>query len=352
MSNSPWSPKGSIALASEMRHRGAATPWITTASTENNAHERTKHERQDTQWIDHVQRTVTSTVDNTARWVDRFFGDPRWFDDQPSDPSKLATSVGRLSLGPRWDEANGWSTIGSLRARFYLPHLDNRFSAIIGRLGFDEFITGDDISRPALIRSLDADNEWLIGLGYDPIIQNRRKLSLGAGFRGGLRFDPYLRARYLMQTELTDRSQLRWQSVGFWRNSDGFGVAQRLDYEIGMGERWLGRWSGRATLAQRTDGIRWRTSTSLFYLQSSNRAYAGEIWARGETAHPASLRDYGFRGIYRQRYLRDWFFVEPWIGMHWPRDGLDEERKNAWIAGLQFEIIFGEAVVQRTTEQQ
>ena len=304
-------------------------------------------EDEDKQWIDNIQYAVTSTVDATARWVDRFFGDPRWFDDQPIDDSKYATSVGRLSIGPTWDQADGWGTISSLRARFFLPHMENRFSAVIGRLGFDEFMAGDDSVQPGLIREIGDDNEWLLGLGYDPVIQDRRRLSFGAGLRARLNFDPYLRVRYLMQGQLDDRSQLRWQSVGFWRDSDGFGISQRLDYEISIGERWLGRWSGRGVFAQRTEGFRWRTSGSLFYLYSNNRAYAAEIWARGETAHTVPTEDYGVRAIYRQRYLREWFFVEPWVGMHWPREELHQNRKASWIVGLRLEIIFGETITRR-----
>lgn len=134
-----------------------------------------------------------------------------------------------------------------------------------------------------MILTPESDNEWLIGFGYDPVVKDRRKLSLGAGLRGSFSFDPYLRARYLAQIKISDRSQFRWQSVGFWRHSDGFGLSQRLDYEIGIGKRWLGRWSGRGTYAQGTEGVRWRTSSKLFYLYSNDRAYAGEIWARGET---------------------------------------------------------------------
>lgn len=301
------------------------------------------NDEQEDEWIDGVQRGVTSTVDATARWVDRFFGDPRSFDNRAS--SERAQSVGRLSVGPEWDQADGWRLDSSLRARFYLPHAENRLSAVVGRFDFDEFLAGDDTTRPSLIRSPEAENEWLIGLGYDPVIRDRRRLSLGAGFRGGLRFDPYVRARYLVQTGISERSQLRWQSIGFWRDSDGFGVAQRLDYELGLGEQWLGRWGGRATYAERTEGVRWDTSSTLYYLATDHHAWAGEVWARGETDSEVTVSDYGIRGIYRQRYLREWFFIEPWIGMHWPRESLQERRSAAWIVGMQFEVIFGEALV-------
>lgn len=340
-----WLTSSMVVLAQDKAGRNKAGSESRSVN-DNNEHKHAEKD-EDEHLLDTVQYALTSTVNTTARWVDGFFGDPRWFDDQPIYKPKLATSEGRLVLGPRWDQADGWGTIASFRARLYLPHMENRFSAVIGRVSFDEFITGDEIIRPVLLRSPNADNEWLIGFGYDPIIQERRRLSLGAGFRDGLNFDPYARVRYLEQRKVNDRSQLRWQSVGFWRNSDGFGGSLRLDYEIGIGERWLGRWSGRGTFAERSDGVRWRTLASLFYLYSDDRAYASEVWIQGETAHPVPLRDYGFRGIYRQRYLREWFFIEPWVGLHWPRDELDEKRETSWIIGLQFEIIFGQKIMHR-----
>jgi hypothetical protein len=137
-----------------------------------------------------------------------------------------------LSIGPKWDQTKGMGLTTRLRTRFYLPNTDHKFSAIVGRFDVDEFLAGVDNARPALIRSLGAENDWFVGLGYDPIIRDRQRLSLGAGFRGGLAFDPYLRARYLVQKSLNEKSQLRWQSVVFWRNSDGLGVSQRPDYSI------------------------------------------------------------------------------------------------------------------------
>jgi hypothetical protein len=296
-------------------------------------------------WLDNVQRGMASTVDATARWVDRFFADSRTF-EETAEGGPRAQSVGRLSIGPEWDQADGWDVDSSLRLRFYLPNTENRISAIVGRLDFDEFIAGEDTTRPALIRSPDSDKEWLIGLGYDPVIRDQRRVSFGAGFRGGLDLDPYLRARFLVQGGLSDRSQLRSQSVAFWRDSDGFGVSQRLDYEIGIGERWLGRWSGRITYAQRTDGIRWETSGTAYYLRNDDQALAAELWTRGETERDVTVNDYGLRGIYRQRYAREWFFVEPWIGMHWPREELTDVRDGAWIVGVQFEILFGQQITR------
>ena len=299
------------------------------------------------EWIDTIQRGMTFTVDSTARWLDQFFGDARAFDDQPAYAESSAIAIGRASIGPKWDEANGWKSTSSLRARFYLPNTDNRISAIIGRFDAENFLAGVEEPRPALIQGFSSENDLLIGLGYDPIIRDRQRLSLGAGFRGGLAFDPYLRARYLVQRSLTGRSQFRWQSVGFWRGSDGLGVTQRLDYETGIGRKFLGRLSGRGTYAERSEGIRWRNSASLFYLYSDDKAYAAEVWTLGETNKGVPVEDYGVRGIYRTRFLREWFFVEGWVGTHWLREHVEQKRSSQWMAGFKFEILFGRPIMQR-----
>ncbi len=316
----------------------ANLPLITAKDTQEDATD---------EWIDNIQRGMTYTVDTTARWLDQFFGDVRTFDDQPAYAESTGGSIGRLSLGPKWDQSGGFGTTVRLRTRFYLPNTDHKFSAIVGRFDVDEFLAGVDNARPALIRRLGAENDWFIGLGYDPIIRDRQRLSLGAGFRGGLAFDPYLRARYLVQKSLNAKNQIRWQSVAFWRNSDGAGVSQRLDYETRISARFLGRWSGRGTYAERTEGIRWRNSARLFYLHSEDRAYAAEVWALGESSKDVLVEDYGIRGIYRTRLLREWFFIEGWVGAHWPREHLTQERRTQWVMGLQFEILFGQPFMQR-----
>ncbi len=310
---------------------------------------KTKDASKDTgdEWVDTIQHGMTFTVDTTARWLDQFFGDARAFDDQPAYAEGTATSIGRVSIGPKWDEADGWNTTSSLRARFYLPNTDNRISAIIGRFDAENFLTGAEDTRPALIQSFNSENDVLVGLGYDPVIRNRQRLSLGAGFRGGLAFDPYVRARYLVQKEMTARSQFRWQSVGFWRISDGLGVTRRLDYETGIGKKFLGRLSGRGTYAERFEGIRWRNSANLFYLYSDDKAYAAEVWTLGETNKGVSVEDYGVRGIYRTRFLREWFFVEGWVGTHWLREHVEQKRSSQWMAGFKFEILFGRPIMQR-----
>ena len=285
--------------------------------------------------IDSIQQGVQSSVDATARWFDNFFGDGRTFDDQ-------YRSQGRFSVAPEWSEYDGFSVGSSFRAQVNLPLAEDRFSAFVGRVDTDDYVVGDDSERRAsVLRNVTGDSEWLIGLGFNPGQGEENRFSISAGIRGGLRADLYTEGRYLYQLRVSDNIQIRTRSALFWRDSDGFGFAQRFDYEQTWGDDWLGRFSVEGTSAERIEGIRWRNTTSLYHLYQENRAVAGEFWYRGESDAPVPDEDFGVRFIHRQSWLRDWFYVEKWVGSHWPRELPEETRRQAWLVGIEFEVWFG-----------
>ncbi|MCC5880530.1 MAG: hypothetical protein JJU03_11630 [Idiomarina sp.] len=286
--------------------------------------------------IDSIQQGVQTSVDATARWFDNFFGDGRSFDDQ-------YRSQGRFSVAPEWSQYDGWSVGSSFRAQVNLPLAEDRFSAFVGRVGTDDYVVGEDSERRAsVLRNVTGDSEWLVGLGFNPNQGEENRFSASVGIRGGLRADLYTEARYLYQIRVTESSQVRTRSALFWRDSDGFGFAQRLDYEQTWGKEWLGRFSTEATTAERVDGIRWRNTTSLYHLYDDNKAIAGEFWYRGESKAEVPDEDFGVRLIHRQSWLRDWFYVEKWIGSHWPKEEPHENRSQAWLVGIEFEVWFGQ----------
>lgn len=284
-------------------------------------------------WLDSFRSGFGSSVDATARWFDGLFG------DESSEPYKR--SYGRLSVSPQWDEYDGFEVKSSLRARVSLPKLKDNFSAFIGRVDENEFLGDDSAGRPSVIRSPQSDEEWLVGLGFSPEINEGHRVSYSVGIRGGLRLDTYVRARYMTGYVFSEHQQIRAQSSAFWRDSDGFGVAQRLDYEASLTDTWLLRWSSLGTFAEKTHGIRWSSTARLYQLYGEDKAWAAETWVEGNTDHEVPFQDYGIRALNRQRYLREWFFVESWVGYHWPRSHMGERRVGQWIVGLEFEVHFG-----------
>lgn len=292
-------------------------------------------EEDDVPMLDSFQRGVENSVDSTARWFDQFFGDSRTFEDQYD-------SQGRFSVGPQWSEFDGWEVDSSFRAKVNLPHAENRFSAFIGRVDDDEYVVGDESSRrSSVLRDMSSDSEWLVGLGFDPNQGEENRFSFSAGIRGGINADLYTEGRYLYQYRITDDSQIRTRSALFWRDSDGFGFAQRLDYEHTFGTEWLFRFSTEGTSAERTQGIHWHNNTAIYHLYAEERALALEFWYAGEAKAVVPDKDIGLRLIHRQSWLRDWFFVEKWAGMHWPKETPLQKREGRWLVGIEFEMWYG-----------
>lgn len=286
-------------------------------------------------WLDGFQTGVETSVDNTARWIDNFFGSNRVFDGDYN-------SRGRLSVGPEWSQYDGWKVRSSFRAQFTLPNTEERFSAIIGRANFDDFTLEDETTRHgSVIRSDRGDQEWIVGLGFNPNQGETNRFSISAGIRGGLRADLYTHARYLYQYRIDEDKQVRTRSSLFWRDSDGFGFNQRLDLEKSASREWLSRFTIDATRAERIDGIRWKSSFAVYHLYDNERAVAGEVWYEGETKQDVPLREWGVRAIHRRQFAREWLYLELTAGLHWPREELIERREARWLIGIEFEMWFG-----------
>lgn len=303
--------------------------------TKSTEAENDDHDDDEDIMIDNIQRGVERSVNAAARWFDHLFGD-----DDPAESNYR--SRGRLSVAPEWSQHGGWKVRSRFRAQVDLPVAENRFSAFIGRVDTDDFVVGDDRERrPSVVRQIGADTEWLVGLGFNPGQGEESRFSITGGVRGGLSADLYTEGRYLWQWRMTETAQIRTRSAVFWRDSDGYGFDQRLDYEQIWGTRWLGRIAIEGTVAKRIDGVRWRNSNSLYYIYQESRAVAGEFWYRGESKAPVADEDFGLRLIHRSSWLRDWFFVEKWAGMHWPKDEPGHTRKGSWLVGVSFEIWYG-----------
>lgn len=287
-------------------------------------------------WIDGFQGGVENTVDKTARWFDRFFGD----ESTSSDDYDIQ---GRLIVGPRWSAYEGWKVDSSFRAQFRLPQAKQRFSAIIGRGNFDDIVNDKPTSyRGSVIQSNQGDEEWIIGLGFNPGHGETDRLYFSAGIRGGLKADLYTQGRHLWQRRINDFSQLRLRSTLFWRDSDGFGVNERIDWESSLRNTWLARISLDGTYAERTVGVRWQQKAALYHLYAEEKAIATEIFIIGETARDVGLQDAGIRFIHRSEWLREWLFLEVWGGFHWPREELIEVRQRRWMFGIEFAMWYGD----------
>ncbi|MBX2849648.1 MAG: hypothetical protein KTR16_15100, partial [Acidiferrobacterales bacterium] len=156
------------------------------------------------EWIDRMRSKTHHRVCRSVLWVDSLFGDEHEFNDE--------NFRGKISLGFRGDEADGFDPKLRVRIRTKLPNVSNRFNAFIGRVEEDSYVSNtevDDgsISEVGLRSTNDDEDEWLIGLGY----RNPRKdnngfdFSLDGVFRNILEVEEFVEVLE-MNFELLDKT--------------------------------------------------------------------------------------------------------------------------------------------------
>ncbi|HVS04014.1 MAG TPA: hypothetical protein VMT16_14710 [Thermoanaerobaculia bacterium] len=289
----------------------------------------------DEPWLDHMRREIFETVCNTARRFDGFFGNRR-FDEEAQ------RTHGRVQLRVLWDELDELDVDGRLRVRVDLPNVDERVNAFFGRETEGDFLTGSSGELdflPDFFRR-EGDQEWLLGLGYRPVGNARRRTDFDVGIDLDTPIEPFVRGRYRQFWMVGDRNVLRLQETLYWQNQRGVGTTTRVDLERPVGQRMLARWANRGTFDESTEGLSWESGVTLFKGFGPNQAVAWFVGLHGSTDAEAALAEYGTRLTYRRRMLREWFFGELIGGVTWPRDDLVADRQAAWHFGFGFEIQF------------
>jgi len=285
--------------------------------------------------LDQFRREIFETVCEAAAGFDGFFGSQR-FDEE------ARRTHGRAGAQIVWDEHEGFELDGRLRVNVDFPNLDHRVNAFLGREDRDDFITGDEGNLDFLPTFFEREGgeEWLLGLGYRPVSNDRSSLDFDVGVDVDSSIDPFLRTRYRRYWLVGDDNLLRARQTLYWSDRKGVGSATRVDYERPLGWKTLARVTGNLVFDDETEGGDWNSGITLYRGFSANSAVAWYVGINGETGKEVPIEDYGTRITYRRRMLREWFFGEILTGVTWPRDNLLMEREAAYHIGVGFEIQF------------
>ncbi len=288
-------------------------------------------------WLDRMQARLYRTSCLSAAWFDGFFGNAR-FDDE------YQATYGSLSVGTLWDQRDQWDPSLRFRLRLRLPQLNDRFNAFIGRSDFEEEATGSRDEFDSLPRQFgrQSDDAVLLGLGYSQPGRGGGYFDGGIGAKLAFPLDPYVRGRYRLALPFFERNVLRLSETLFWQDSEGFGATTRWDLERLLSETFLVRWTSSGTLSQKSDGIRWFSTTTLYHNLGGGRAMAYQVGISGESRRDVPINDYGLRLIYRQSIFKDWLFLELRSSITWPRETLLERRERNLGVGVGLEMQFGE----------
>jgi hypothetical protein len=287
-------------------------------------------------WIDWMNRKVTKTVCGSSRWFDGFFGTARGDDERDK-------TFGRIGLGGRWDEDDGFRDEFRFRARIRFPNMDRRFSGIVGRGTTDELLEDNDALDSAPAEFFDEDEEWLLGFGYQLRETGRRRVSISIGSSfSGIEPDPYIRFPMIYSRPISEKSQLRLRLVPQWQNSRGAGALARISVDRHYGEDVMIRWDLKGQKYERRfDGVAYGATMQVFQRIGVGRAmrYLAGIW--GESGFENQPEDWGFQTTFRDSIYKEIFFIEVLGGVNFRRREDDPSREPKVLLGLLFELKFG-----------
>ena len=289
-------------------------------------------------WIDRLHRGLYRTICLSAAGFDGFFGNAR-FDDE------YQATHGSVAVGTLWDQRDHWDPSIRFRVQVRLPQMSERFSAFVGKVNPDEYVTDlrDDFDTLPRQFAGEDDDAVLLGLGYRQPGRSGGQFDAGVGVKLDWPLDPFAKGTYRLALPFLKRNILRLQETIFWQESEGrFGATTRIDLERLLAEAFLVRWTASGTFAQETEGVRWFSSLTLYQNLGNGRALAYQGSILGESDQEVPITDYGLRVIYRRRIHLEWLFLELRSSLTWPRETLLEPREADWGAGVALEMLFGE----------
>jgi hypothetical protein len=316
-----------------------ATSAAQTASdagpTPEAADEDDEHDPYKKPWIDRAHDGVFNAVWRSAMRMDR------WFGSDASEAAYLQTS-GSIAPALLWDEFDGFQPRVRFQVDVPLPQLNERFHAFIGRVNREEYVTESSPGSGAFARQYGPteDDQTLFGIRYrDP--DQGGNFDADAGLRVRSPLDPFIKGSYRFMKGSSETTLFSIRETVFWQNSEKFGITSRIDVEKVLRDVWLFRWTGSATFSERSEGVRGYTSLNMLRGLPNRRAFAAELFTKGELDADVPLGDYGLKVAYRRSVSRDWLILESRISLTFPKDEPWQVREATWGIGVGLEMFFG-----------
>ena len=288
-------------------------------------------------WLDKARQEVYNAVWHSSMRVDR------WFGSAAGEDVYQKGAYGSLAPALLWDQYSHFRELLRFNANFPLPAIDQRLHAFIGRVNPEEYITERDEPSGAFQRQYGpaTQDETIFGLAFHTPPKQGGYFDAGAGVRISLPMDPYVKGSYVYERGASETGLFSLRETAFWDRPDGFGVTHRIDLERIYDLRWLVRWTGSATYAQYSQGLRGYMAVLAMRGFPDRRAVAMEISIDGATDAPVPLHDYGLKVAYRKAVLRRWLIMELRTSVDWPRDFVTQHRGASFGVGVGFEMLFG-----------
>ncbi|AGF77751.1 hypothetical protein UWK_01183 [Desulfocapsa sulfexigens DSM 10523] len=256
--------------------------------------------------FDAGHETLSEKVISAATWLDSFFDDTRYSQEENKTRAKLKLMAGiqkyeSLDFKPR------------VSIRLHLPHAQNRLNLLFTANDDEDF---DVDRRGNALNSRDDDSEITGSLQY--FLKQTEKLNISAS--AGLSTS-YLYAG-LRYRGLYDYGswQGRFTSRFRYYTDDGFESRNQYDLERKVSEKFLFRTTLEANWEEERNGVPHAVIFSLYHVLNSDRAILYEAGNYLQTSPSYQLTDTVFGLRYRQRFYRDWLVTEVAPQISFPKE--------------------------------
>lgn len=328
---SPQSQEEAVPAADE----GSDTNTAEAAAGDNATTDNANQEH----WLDRYRTVFKTTVDDSANYVDRALA----LEEREDEPENTR---GRVSANIYWQKRKGFTFRGRFRVQMALDSINHQLNAMAGRGDPEDFMDGRYDSNPrfaSFYRGAESD-EFLAGLSYRPDWVNSGSFSLGGGLSFSDGVNSYVNINYRYRHLSDDDRWLigAYQTFYYETGNNGFGSRTVFEPEFLISENWLLRNYTVLELNQSILGIEFQSTFTLYQDLGRNRAIAYEAGVYGETNRRIRYTNYGATVTYRQQMFREWLYGEVTVGVAYPRQLPEWERRGDPMIGFGVEFFFGD----------
>jgi len=272
--------------------------------------------------------------------------EPEIWVDQFRTVFKSSLDSGRVSGNVYWQNRDGFSFGGRFRINVNLDAVNHRFNAMIGKGDPQDLMANrfSDSSRFASFYQGVESDEFLAGVGYTPDwAKENQSISIGGGVHVTWPPAPYInlnyRARYVSPDEST---MVSFYQTFYYRTDEGFGSTTTIEPAYLIADDYLLKWYNRIEVGEAILGVRYESYLTLYQDLGRQRALSYQVGVSGETDRIIPFINYGGSVTYRQQMFREWLYGEVTVGVAWPREYPEWDRRGDLLIGFGFEFFFGD----------
>ncbi len=284
--------------------------------------------------LDVPREYVSQKFVDFAGRVDGFFGNDLNY--QESNKSVLQFDLTRLI-----EQGTGHNAVLSYRAKLHLPTAEKRLHLLL-ETNPDKNLpgaTGTQVQqgKASIFREVTAPDSYSAALRFENAEDSPWRFSADTGIKlEGVSLQPFARSRGSF-TEPVGPVQLRLAESLFWFNTVGAGENTQFDAEYFFSEPLLFRATSSATWLHDKQNFDLRQDLSLYQVLDEHASLLYQLSAIGVSKPQTEVSEYVALLLYRQRFLRDWMFVELSPQLHYPK--VNDYRSVAQFV-VRLEILF------------